>query len=189
MAVSGLLDPIVLYDSSGREIGSITDNGIRRLETRTSLSSPDGSRGVSVTADAALNRLEISGKIVVIGASPPPATTPVAIFADNPLSVGTQDTAFVIPNGTTFRLQELSGGNEDPTKGAVILVIYNNGTEHVISRMYTSGESITRSFPDVATARDGTPLVGNGAHTIIVRREKFSGSNIAIDAVVRGYYS
>lgn len=152
---------VILYDSAGNAISSQDDAGVRRLE--------------------------ISGKVSVIGAVPPPATNLAQIFADSPLTVGSHDTSFVIPNGETFHLQEIVAGNEDPTKGAVVEVIYDNGAEHLVARVYTNGETIAIGFSDVEIARDGTPMVGNGAHTIIVRREKYSGTNIAIDAEVRGY--
>jgi hypothetical protein len=142
---------------------------------------------VTVTNDAGVRRIEINGKVTVVGASPPPATTPFAVFADTPLTVGSHDTSEVIPNGQTLYLQQLLAGNEDPTKGASVELIYYNGTEHLVSRMFMAGFSIERGFADVSTARDGTVMVGNGVHTLIVRRAKFSGSNIAIDAVVRGY--
>lgn len=142
---------------------------------------------VTVTDDAGVFRLEIGGKVAVTGATPPPSTTPVQINADTPLSVGTNDTTFIIPNGETFFLQEVVAGNEDPTKGAVVEVLFDNGTEHLIARVYISGQTRSIGYTDLDTARDGTALLGDGVDTIIVRRAKFSGSNIAIDAVVNGY--
>lgn len=142
---------------------------------------------VSVINDAGVYRFSVTGKVQITGSSPPPATNPVQINASAPLTVGSHDTTFTIPNGETFFLQEIVCGNEDPTKGAVILVIFNNGTEHVIARVYTNGQTIQVGYSDVEAARDGTALVGNGTNTIIVRRVKYSGSDIAIDAVVSGY--
>ena len=146
---------------------------------------------VTVTLDAGVRRVQISGKVAVVGAQPPPATTPVAIFADTPLVVGTHDVVWVIPEGETFYLQEILGGNEDPTKGAKVEVIFDDdSTERLITRMYLAGFSNSFGFADIYQSRDGTPLVGNAAGTkkIIVRRTKFSGTDIAIDAVARGYY-
>ena len=144
---------------------------------------------ISSQDDAGTRRLEIAGKVSVTGASPPPSTNPATILAATPLSVGTHDTTFVIPNGQTYYLQEVIAGNEDPTKGAVVEVIYFNGTEHVVARQYTAGFTITEGFPNRGIARDGTAMTGNvgGTNTILVRRTKYAGSNIAIDAVVRGY--
>lgn len=142
---------------------------------------------VTVSHDAGVDRLEIRGKVQTVGAIPPPETNEARINADTPLTVGTHDTLFTIPNGETFHLQAVTAGNEDPTKGAVIEVIYDNGSEHVIERVYTAGFTGQIGFPDISEARDGTPLDGNGVHTIIVRRTKYAGSDIAIDAEVRGY--
>lgn len=145
---------------------------------------------ISSQADAGVNRLEIAGKVAVVGALPPPSTNPFAIIADTPLVVDNSDTAFVIPDGETAHLQQLTAGNEDPTKGASVEIIYDDaGTERLIARVYTAGFSVLFSFADIAMARDETPLLGNAAGTkkIIVRRLKFAGTNIAIDCVIRGY--
>jgi hypothetical protein len=150
----------------------------------------DAGNPVTITEDQGVFRLEIGGKVAVTGAAPPPATNAANIEADTPLTVGTDDTAFVIPDGETFHLQSIIAGNEDPTKGAKIEVIFDeNGTEKLVARIYIAGQTIAIGYNDVAVARDGTALLGNagGTNQIIVRREKFSGSNIAIDAVVSGY--
>ena len=62
-------------------------------------------------------------------------------------------------------------------------------TEHIIARMYTAGASLLFGFADIAESRDGTALVGNvaGTNRVVLRRTKFAGSDIAIDAVVNGY--
>lgn len=142
---------------------------------------------VTITNDAGVYRVEITGKVQTVGAIPPPSTSPVQVSADTPLTVGSHDTSFLIPSGESFYLQSVTAGNEDPTKGAVTEVIYDDGAEHIIERVYTSGQSIQIGFPDLSTARDGTALVGTGTETIIVRRVKYSGSNIAIDSEIRGY--
>lgn len=145
---------------------------------------------ISSQFDAGTRRLEIAGKVVVVGAAPPPATNDATIYADTPLTVGTHDTTFVIPDGETFHLQEVIAGNEDPTKGCSIEVIFDEGgTEHLVARLYRAGVTETDGYPNRTTARDGTVMIGNagGTNTIIVRRIKYSGSDIAVDAVVRGY--
>lgn len=143
---------------------------------------------VTITNDAGVYRVEIQGKVQTIGAAPPPATTGVLIYANNPLTVGTSDTDYTIPNGDIFRLQEIVAGNEDPTKGAVVSVYYYNGTEHLVARVYTAGFTIPIGYPDVSEAQDGTSMVGNGTTFLIrVRRQKYSGSDIAIVAQVAGY--
>ena len=142
---------------------------------------------ISSQLDAGIRRLEIAGKVSVVGSVPPPATNAFAVFADTPLVVGANDTAVVIPDGETLHIQSITGGNEDPTKGAQVEVVFNDGTEHVVGRFFTSGHSLFFGFADVTQARDGTALTGNGTNTLIVRRLKFSGTDIAIDAVLRGY--
>jgi hypothetical protein len=142
---------------------------------------------VTVTEDVGVYRLEVTGKVSVIGALPPPSTNAFAVFADTPLTVGTHDTISVIPNGETLHIQGLAAGNEDPTKGAVVEVIFDDGTEHIVGRFYTNGQTELYSFADITEARDGTLLLGDGSNTVIVRRAKFAGSNIAIDAELRGY--
>jgi hypothetical protein len=154
---------ITLYDEAGNAIDSKLDEGVRRLE--------------------------VTGLVVVTGASPPEGTGPAVIFADTPLTVSAHDTEYLIPDGEAFHLQELVVGNEDPTKGAVVELIYDNGTEHLIARVYSNGFTLIIGYPSTMVARDGTVLAGNAGqtHKIIVRRSKYSGSAIAIDAVVRGY--
>lgn len=145
---------------------------------------------VTVVNDAGVYREAIIGKVTVVGAAPPPSTTEATIFANSPLVVGSSDTAYVIPNGQVFHLQGIIAGNEDPTKGASVEIIFDNaGTERLIRRIYLAGFSVEFGFPDVNESQDGNSLVGNGAGTnrIIIRRSKFSGTNIAINAVVSGY--
>jgi hypothetical protein len=52
-----------------------------------------------------------------------------------------------------------------------------------------NGRTISVGYNDVSESRDGTTMTGNagGTNTIIVRRAKYAGTNIAIDAVVTGY--
>jgi hypothetical protein len=152
---------VIIHDKDGNAVSTMDDEGIRRLE--------------------------ISGKVNVIGSVPPPTTTGFVINGDTPLTVTTHDTTKVIPTGEVFHLQEITSGNEDPTKGAVTEVIYDDGTEHLIERVYTNGETISIGYPNLNVARDGTSCAGTGTETIIVRRTKYSGSAIAIDAEIRGY--
>lgn len=181
-----------ILNASGAQINPATQETLAQIYARqndrthkTQLT--NGTIDVTVTNDAGINRLEILGKVALTGALPPPATNAAVIFADTPLTVGNDDTTFTIPNGETFHLQEIVAGNEDPTKGAVIEVLFDDGSEHLIARVYINGETIIIPYTDVIEARDGTSLTGNGSNEIIVRRVKYSGSNIAIDAVVRGY--
>jgi hypothetical protein len=150
----------------------------------------DGTVAVSTKDDDGVRRLEIAGVVVVQQAAVPLLGVAFLIHADTPLVVSTHDTIFVIPDGKTAHVQSLVSGNEDPTKGAVAEVIYDDdGTERLIARMFTAGASLLFGFANVSQSRDGTDLTGNGAgtKTIIVRRTKFVGTDIAIDTSVRGY--
>lgn len=142
---------------------------------------------VDVTTDQGQNSLRVTGKVAVTGSVPPPATNAFVVVADNPLTVGSDDTEVIIPAGEDLHLQAVTFGNEDPTKGARIEVIYDDGAEHLVFRGFCNGRTISFAFADVTAARDGTTMVGNGTNKIIVRREKYSGTDIAIDAVLRGY--
>lgn len=127
--------------------------------------------------------------VAVVIETVPLGATGVVVAADTPLAVDTHDTAYVIPNGVTFHLQQFIIGNEDPTKGARIEIIYYDGTtEHVVMRSYGAGFTVSVPFPNINEARDGTLMAGNGStKTIIIRRTKLTGTNIEIDATVRGY--
>jgi hypothetical protein len=122
-------------------------------------------------------------------AAAPENSTPALISADTPLSVGSHDTVFVIPDGEVFHLQRLIASNEDPTKGARITILCDDGvSEHVVFRAYYAGFVVPVELPDTSEARDGTSLFGDGStKTIILRREKLVGANIEIDAQVQGY--
>ncbi len=173
-----------------QEIGAVKQ-GTKAIDTAAwpfKLASADGLRIATITTDVGVERQEIVGKVQVTGAVPPPATTAAVIFANVPLTVGTHDTTFTIPTGQTFHLQEITAGNEDPTKGSVIEVIFDDGAEHLIERVYTNGETVSIGYPDQVVAQDGTSLLGAaGTSDIIVRRAKYAGSDIAIDATVVGY--
>ena len=186
LGVKRITDPL---PAGANEIGAVAQGakGIGSNAWPVSLHNVSGTP-VTITNDAGVERLEVQGKVSIVGALPPPGTNQTVINADTPLTVGSDDTDFIIPDGETFRLQSIIAGNEDPTKGASIEVIYDDGSEHLIERVYTAGQTIAVSYSDIAEARDGTPLVGSGtSNSIIVRRAKFTGSNIAIDAVVFGY--
>lgn len=135
-------------------------------------------------------RLPISGKVAISIPPPPPGGTSVTIAADNPLETGDHTVTYVIPNEKIFHIQQIVvGAAGDPTeKGSKVTITYNNGTEHVVERIYVSGFTNFGSYPDTGIARDGTILAGNGStFTLTVNRLKISGTNREIDAVVRGY--
>ena len=173
------------------EIGKVKQGTKAALKDAwpTVLTDDDGN-AFSSSLDVGVRRQEIAGKVSIVGASPPPATNSFSVFADTPLIVGSADSTFVIPTGETLHVQQMTAGNESPLKGSSVEIIYDeNGVEHLVIRIYLAGFSALYGFADVNAARDGTALVGNigGTNKLIVRRLKFSGPDIAIDAYVSGY--
>lgn len=128
---------------------------------------------------------------------PPPNATAVAVSQDDTyLSIdGTDspdDTEYTIPNGKTFYLQNLLGGAEgDPSeKGSRLDAVYidSSSVEHVISRLYLVGQTISSVFADTPVARDGTQMNGNGSSTkIVLRRIRLSNAAQEVDGEIRGY--
>jgi hypothetical protein len=61
-------------------------------------------------------------------------------------------------------------------------------TDHLISRIYLTGQTVNLVLPNVHETRDGTSMTGNGTNTyIVIRRERLSTSAQEIDAEVRGF--
>ena len=149
-----------------------------------------GVDGVRLGVDTAPIVLAIDQPVLAVSIVPqpiPPGSVGVFIAADNPLIVNTDDTTFTIPSGKTFYLQQIIVGNEDPAKGARVEVLYDDGTERMVARTYTAGETVAVPIANQSVARDGTTMSGTGSNTIIVRRSKLTGSDLQVDAVVRGY--
>lgn len=156
----------------------------------TPIATVSGVDGVRLGVDAGPIVLATDQPTLAVSIVPqptPPGAVLVFISADNPLSVNTEDEVYTIPSGKTFYLQQIIVGNEDPAKGARVEVVYDDGTERTVARTYTSGETVSVPIANQSTARDGTAMVGNGSNTIIVRRTKLTGSNLEVDAIVRGY--
>jgi hypothetical protein len=153
----------------------------------------DGSSGIeddNAGARVVNGRLQIAGHVVVAPSTPPAGSTPVTIAADTPLDVnGTDDTAYTITNGKTFYLQQLIAGAEDSpvAAGSAVEVFFDDGAEHIVSRIYVAGFTNIVSYPDIDEARDGTTMTGNGTNQIIVRRRRLSNQTLEIEGVVLGY--
>lgn len=145
---------------------------------------------VSYDAADGIRRLAIDGKVSISPPPPPAGTTEVIMSADNPLSMnGTHNTEYIIGTGKTFHIQQITCGAEgDPNeKGSKVEIIFHNGTEHIVERIYVVGFTQFGIYPDTAEARDGTKLIGNGTNKIIIRRNRLGGNTLEVDAVVRGY--
>jgi hypothetical protein len=140
-----------------------------------------------------LFRLAISGKVSLQVSPPPEGGTKITYFADNPLAVSQaispHDTSFVIPSGTLLVIQQIIAGcqGDSSADGSKTEVIFDDGTEHLIDRIYIMGTTQFGNYPDTSEARDGTVLSGNGTNTIVLRRTRLSNSSQEVDLVVRGY--
>lgn len=190
---------IVLYDGYGRAY-AVPDGYAVPLNTPSNIFAGIDEYGVCrrimLVEDEAIPdlwRLAITGKVSVQIAPPPVGGLARSYYADDPLEIGSllspHDTSYVIEDGKTFHIQQVIAGCQgDPSEdGSKVEIIFNDGTEHVVDRIYVHGETQFGDYPDTHTARDGTQLLGNGTNTIILRRTRLSNSTQEIDAVVRGY--
>jgi hypothetical protein len=143
---------------------------------------------------------EVDGTIRVASQPPsaPPGTTEFVLAGDTPLEVGPNPTfqeseSAAIENGVNLFLQSLAAGaSGDPSeKGSKVEIYWREGggpTDHLISRVYLSGQTVYIILPNVNQARDTTAMTGDGTTTkLVIRRERMSTSAQEIDAEVRGY--
>ena len=130
---------------------------------------------------------------------PPPGTTPFSLaVAEVDLEISAppayhdQESA-VIGSGLVLYLQTFaSGAAGDPNeRGSRVDILWREGvgpTDHVVTRMYIGGQSLSFTLPDVKAARDGTSLTGDGSTTkVVIRRYRLSNAASEVDAEVRGY--
>jgi hypothetical protein len=54
---------VVLYDDLGNKVGVVLDNGIYRLESRATISSPNGVKDVDVITDGSVERLAVDANV------------------------------------------------------------------------------------------------------------------------------
>lgn len=140
-----------------------------------------------------LYRLAITGKVSVQVAPPPEGGVPVTYFADNPLSISQaqspHDTDITLPTGKILVIQQIIAGCQgDPSAdGSKTEVVFDDGAEHLIDRIFITGQTQFGNYPDTTEARDGTALTGNGTNKLVLRRSRLSNSGQEIDLVVRGY--
>jgi hypothetical protein len=184
----------------GRDVGGVA----RSLLTET-----DGKPSVAIYGrdSGDIDRVaqaQDDGKLVVATTLPkaPPGVTPFTFAVDEAeLEVGAggdvasphESLGAVIANGHTVTIQFVTaGGQGDPSEaGSICSLYWREGvgpTDHLIERLYISGQTVTVQLPSADQARDGTALVGNGTNTrLMVRRERVSTSGQQIDFVVRGF--
>lgn len=131
--------------------------------------------------------------------SPPPGTTEFVLSQDDANLVVGPSPSFhetesaVIGAGVNLYLQTFTAGAAgDPSeKGSKVELYWREGagpTDHLIARIYLSGQSVVQIFPDVNKTRDDTAMTGDNSTTkLVIRRERLSTSGQEIDAEVRGY--
>lgn len=112
---------VVLYDDAGNKIGVVLKNSIYRLEGRNILTSPDGTKDVSVTTDGAKQRLDVNAKIDTTVPNPSNISALVTAgyvyscaFSVNMASAGTANPLFLLKNpsgsGKTVYIHSLRFG-------------------------------------------------------------------------------
>lgn len=152
--------------------------------------------GQDASGTARLLKTEDDGTLRVASSppSPPPGTSEFVLAVDESnLSISTTDNkdSAIIGNGITLFLQTVvAGAGGDPNeKGSKVEVYWvENGTEHLITRNYIAGQSVSTTLPDTSKSRDGTTMVGDGSTTFLrVRRVRLSNQLQEVDFGVRGY--
>lgn len=139
-------------------------------------------------------------KVAAQPPSPPPGTTEFVLAQDDAeLEVGPnpsyhETVSAAIPDGANLYLQAFTAGAAgDPSeKGSKVELYWREGatpTDHLIARIYLSGQTVVQTLPDVNKARDGTQMTGDAGGTtkLVLRRERLSTSAQEIDGEVRGY--
>lgn len=144
---------------------------------------------------------EDDGKVRVASQppSPPPGTTefvlaqPEANLEVGPFPRFHETVSAAVGNNVELYLQSFTAGAAgDPSeKGSKVEIYWREGagpTDHLISRIYLSGQTVVQTLPDVHKARDGTAMIGDGTTTkLVLRRERISWSAQEIDGEIRGY--
>jgi hypothetical protein len=194
----------VLYDDVNNVAMAVNDGDPIPANTRSLLASGIDQTGdarrlelIEDEAESGLYRLAITGKVSVIVSPPPEGGTRVAYYADNPLEISQATsphlTEYDIPDGDTLHIQQIIAGCQgDPSAdGSKVEIYYWDGTtDHLVDRIYVTGETQFGNYPDTDTSRDGTAMVGMptaGEGTIRIYRSRLSNSAQEIDAIVRGY--
>jgi hypothetical protein len=194
----------VLYDDVNNVAMAVAEGVPIPANTRSLLASgvdqTGDSRLVQLVEDAqepGLYRVLMSGKVSISAPPVPTGGTPQTIVADSPLAISQAQSPFLneweIPNGKKLVIQQIICGCQgDPSAdGSKVEVFYWDGTtEHLIDRIYVTGQTQFGNYPDTDSARDDTVLNGlptTGHGTIRFYRSRLSNSAQEIDGVLRGY--
>jgi len=142
-------------------------------------------------SDENINRLAITGKVSIQVEPPPSGGVGIAYYADDPLSIKKQHTTeFVLPVGKTLFIQQIILGCQgDPSKnGSKAEISFDDGTSHLIDRLYVNGATMFGNHISTNEARDGTPITGNGTNKLVILRDRLAVSEQEIDVIIRGYH-
>lgn len=149
----------------------------------------DGQLKVGSTTGISADRfMPIDGATGFVKVQLPPPTAPVGSTSVSIVSqssmAGTVDTVYIIPNGSTLKIQQLRGGSQASTTGGAKVELYYdpNGTGlgmTLLDAIYVEGAS------------DGNILdesfLGNGTRAVRLRRVHFGGGSLEIFGAWRGY--
>lgn len=184
----------IIYDEYGYDYSTTSTVVNKPLEILSGIDQYGYARRLELIEDTSnIWRMHISGKMSTQVEKPPASGQEVSIFADTPLSVNNRisphDTTYIIPNNKTLVIQRIVAGcqGDSSEDGSKVEIIFNDGTEHLINRVFINGATQFNSFLDTKKAIDGTSFVGNGTNSIIIRRIRLSNGEQEIDCALRGY--
>jgi hypothetical protein len=196
VVIPGQTFPVALFDGVNEIALAVADGVTLPANTRGLIfASVDNAGAVHFVHSDSAGNLRVASQ----PPQPPAGTTEfVLAVSEGDLEISappayheTESTA--IGSSVELYLQSFTAGaGGDPSeRGSRIDVLWREGagpTDHVIERVYISGQSVTITLPDVHKARDGTTMIGDGSTTkLVIRRYRLSNAVQEVDAIVRGY--
>lgn len=207
-----IIDDIVrIGDTARNGINSILNNAIRRLEARSSITSPDGSADVNVSSNRlavesvqaagtnhkvriqdgggssreayvdSANRLLVTANATVV----PPASVAVNVEAISSLT-GTADTAYLIPSGKQLTITRFAAGVEANsgrvTKVSLFYDPAGTGTGMTLLQTMYLGSG-DRNYEFGLDFKE----TGDGTALIRLRRERLDGGADEVAAFWSGF--
>lgn len=143
-----ITDNITLHDVDSNPIGVVLKNGIYRLEGRSILTSPDGTRDVSVITDGSIERLAVNANITG-GVTIKAFTTKFDSEVDTPVVLNTStDTLLFEVTDTKGKLDFIAINSATSSNFEIILVI--DGVEEAripMSGLNTLGLTTPNNVP------------------------------------------
>jgi len=196
VVIPGQTFPVALFDDVNEIALAVADGVALPANTRgLIIASVDGAGDVHFVQSDSEGNLRVASQ----PPQPPAGTTEfVLAVPDGSLEISAppdyhETESSVIGSSVDLYLQSFTAGaGGDPSeRGSRIDILWREGagpTDHVVERVYISGQSVTITLPDVHKARDGQALTGDGTTTkLVIRRYRLSNADQEVDAVVRGY--